>query len=174
MVIFLIPGGLVVSFFASCLCELHLLHRTTGSTFKWLKNNKICQDLMTLSSAGFGQKKSKFCWSVRSFVCKWQLSLAKGCKFIQMLFKLMIQRKRSVLLETRSAAYQTSGALTSLNEGLSQVLLHGNIGLLLVANIPSHRIFNLQCQVCCRNQSSTVSMEKEHHTNFKQWSVSMS
>lgn len=127
MVIFLIPGCLVVSFFASCLCELHLLHRTTGCTFKWLKNNTICQDLTTLSSAGFGQKKSKFCRSVRSFVCKWQLSLAKGCKFIQMLFKLTIQRKHSVLLETRSAAYQTSGALTSFNEGLSQVLLHGNM-----------------------------------------------
>lgn len=41
----------------------------------------------------------------------------------------MIQGKHSVLLETHSAAYQTSGALTSLNEGLSQVLLHGNVGL---------------------------------------------
>lgn len=171
---FLRSGCLVVVSFVSCLCELHLLHKTTGSAFKCLTNNKICQNLMTLSSAGFGQTKSKFCRSVRSFLCKWQLSLAKGCKFIQMLFKLMIQRKRLVLPETRSAAYQTSGALTSLNEGLSQVLLHGNIGLSLVANIPSHRTFDLQCQVCCRNQSSTVSMEKEHHKNFKQRSVSMS
>lgn len=94
--------------------------------------------------------------------------LSEGYKFIQMLFKLMIQRKCSVLLETCSAAYQTSEALTSLNEGLSQVLLDGNIGPSLVANIPLHRTFNLQCQVCCRNQSSTVSMEKEHHKNFKQ------
>lgn len=51
----------------------------------------------------------------------------------------MIQGKHLVLLETRSAAYQTSRALTGLSEGLSQVLLHRIIGLSVVANIPSHR-----------------------------------
>lgn len=69
---------------------------------------------------------------------------------------------------TGSAACQTSGALRSLNESLSQVLLHGNIGLSLAANIPSRRTFNLQCQVCSRIQSSTVSVEKEQQKNFKQ------
>lgn len=95
-----------------------------------------------------------------------QLSLAKGCKFIQMLFKLMMQWECLVLVGACSAAYQASGALTSLNEGLSQVLLGENVGPSLVANTSTHGTFNLQCQVCCRNQSSTVLQWKKAPREF--------
>lgn len=78
----------------------------------------------------------------------------------------MMQWKCLVLMGACSAAYQASGALTSLNEGLSQVLLGENVGPSLVANTSTHGTFNLQRQVCCGNQSSTVLQWKKSTTRI--------